>query len=75
MSNVAIKINEIASSASAQCYLTVSQAVPPDLPLQAIFIEHYQDKFARDDAGWYFTHRLITRVLVGNLSFHRAEMS
>ncbi len=45
------------------------------LTLQAIFIEHYQDKFARDDAGWYFTHRLITRVLVGNLSFHRAEMS
>ena len=75
MSNVEININETAGSASAQCCLTVFQAVPLDLPLQAIFIEHYQDKFARDDAGWYFTHRLITRVLVGNLSFHRAEMS
>ena len=75
MSNVQINIDEAGNSAAAQCYLTVYQAVPPDFPLQPIFIGHYRDRFARDNAGWHFTHRLITRMLVGNLSFHRADMA
>lgn len=75
MSNVQIEIDDSGNTASAQCYLTVFQAVPPDFPLQAIFIGHYRDRFARDEAGWHFTHRLITRVLVGDLSAHRADMA
>ncbi len=75
MTNVQIDVDEGGDTASAQCYLTVYQAVPPDFPLQPIFMGHYKDRFARGDDGWHFTHRLITAMLVGNLSRHRADMA
>lgn len=74
MSNVQIEVDDSGDTASAQCYLTVFQAVP-DFPLQPIFMGHYRDKFARDENGWYFTHRLIGSILVGDLSRHRADMA
>jgi hypothetical protein len=75
MSNVQIEVNEAGDSATAQCYLTVFQCVPPDFPLQAIFMGHYHDRFQRDADGWYFSHRLISSMLVGDLSRHRADMA
>jgi hypothetical protein len=75
MSNLQIEVDESAGTASAQCYITVFQAVPPDFPLQAIFIGHYRDRFERDESGWHFSHRLISPDLVGDLSFHRADMA
>ena len=75
LSNVQIEVDEAAGTASAQSYITVYQAVPPDFPLQPIFMGHYFDRFARDGQGWYVTHRLIDNFLVGDLSRHRADMA
>lgn len=74
MSNQQIVI-ESETSASATCTLTVMQAVPPDLPLQTIFIGRYTDRFGRDDSGWHFLSRDIEPRLVGDMRFHRADMA
>jgi len=73
MSNIQIEVE--GNSASAQCYITVFQAVAPDFPLQAIFIGHYHDRFAKDASGWYFESRQISPDLIGDLSRHRADMA
>ena len=73
MSNVQIDVNEDGKSASAQCYITVNQAVPPDFPLQPIFIGHYYDSFSCTDGEWHFTLRDISPDLAGDLSRHRAD--
>jgi hypothetical protein len=73
MSNIQLEIDEPADSARAQCYITVYQAVPPDFPLQPIFIGHYRDSFARVAGDWYFTLRDISPDLAGDLSHHRSD--
>lgn len=73
MSNVQIEVNANGKSATAQCYITVNQAVPPDFPLQPIFIGHYYDSFERTDGEWHFTLRDISPDLAGDLSRHRAD--
>lgn len=75
LSNVTIEVNEDEGTATAQSYITVFQAVPPDFPLQAIFIGHYHDRFKRSDGQWRFVQRDISPDLVGDLSFHRADMA
>jgi len=75
MTNVQIDVDTSGDTATGQCYLTVYQSVPPDFPLQPIFMGHYRDCFSRDRDGWHFTHRLITSMLVGDLSHHRADMA
>lgn len=75
MSNVQIDVDETANRADSQCYITVFQAVPPDFPLQPIFIGHYYDKFARVDGRWRFESREISPDLIGDLSRHRADMA
>jgi hypothetical protein len=75
MSNVQIEIDASGDSATAQSYITVFQAVPPDFPLQAIFIGHYYDNFEKADTSWHFTRREISPDLLGNLSFHRSDMA
>lgn len=75
LSNVTIEVDEAQGTASAQSYITVFQAVPPDFPLQAIFIGHYHDEFVRDETGWRFKRRTISPDLVGDLSHHRADMA
>ena len=75
MSNVEIDIDESADRASARSYITVFQAVPPDFPLQPIFIGHYHDTFSRVDGEWRFVLREISADLPGNLSYHRADMA
>jgi hypothetical protein len=76
MSNLQITVHEDGRSAEAACCITVMQAVPDKLPLQAIFIGSYADRFERDgDGRWFFRERAITPDLVGDLSFHRADMA
>jgi hypothetical protein len=73
MSNIQLDIDEDNNSARAQCYITVYQAVPPDFPLQPIFIGHYRDSFACRDGNWHITLRDISPDLAGDLSHHRAD--
>jgi hypothetical protein len=73
MSNVQIEVD--GDSATAQCYITVFQAVAPDFPLQPIFIGHYFDRFEKGANGWYFRNREISPDLIGDLSRHRADMA
>ena len=75
MSNVQINIGKSGKAADAQCYISVFQAVPPDFPLQAIFIGHYHDTFEKVDGRWRFLLRDIHPDLVGNLGYHRADMA
>lgn len=73
MSNILIQVDPGGDTASAQCYLTVYQAVPPDFPLQPIFIGHYYDSFSCADGSWRFSLRDIKPDLAGDLSHHRAD--
>lgn len=75
LSNVTIDVDEAADTARAQSYLTVYQAVPPDFPLQPIFLGHYRDRFERVDGVWRFAERRISPDLVGDLSRHRSDMA
>jgi hypothetical protein len=75
MSNVQIDVGSSGEKASAQCYITVFQAVPPEFPLQAIFIGHYYDSFEKVDSAWRFVRREISPDLLGDLSFHRSDMA
>jgi hypothetical protein len=75
MTNVQIDVDDSANSATAQSYVTVFQALPPDFPLQAIFIGHYHDVFEQSGGQWRFRSREISPDLIGDLSRHRADMS
>ncbi len=75
MSNVQIEVDDSQASATAQSYITVFQAVPPDFPLQAIFIGQYTDTFEKHDESWRFVVRDISPDLIGDLSRHRADMA
>lgn len=75
MSNVQIDIGSSGEEATAQCYITVFQAVPPDFPLQPIFIGHYYDTFEKVDSEWRFARREISPDLIGDLSYHRSDMA
>lgn len=75
MTNVQIDVDEHGGHASAQCYITVMQAVPPAFPLQAIFSGHYHDRFERIQGTWRFARREISPDLLGDLSRHRTDMA
>lgn len=75
MSNVQIDVDGSGNEASAQCYITVFQAVPRDFPMQPIFGGHYRDRFVKGADGWQFAQREISPDLVGDLSRHRADMA
>ncbi len=75
LTNVQIDVDESGNSATAQSYVTVFQALPPDFPLQPIFIGHYYDTFEFTSGAWRFKSREISPDLIGNLSRHRADMA
>ena len=75
MSNVQIFVDEGDQSARAPSCITVLQCVPDRLPMQAIFIGSYADRFERRDGAWCFIERVITPDLVGDLSAHRSDMA
>jgi hypothetical protein len=74
MSNVLIEVAADGDQATARSCIMVMQAVPPDFPLQPIFIGSYHDVFAREAEQWYFRERVIVPDLVGDLSRHRSDM-
>ncbi|UCG72870.1 MAG: nuclear transport factor 2 family protein [Chromatiales bacterium] len=75
MTNVQIDLGPGDNHATAQCYITVFQAVPPGFPLQPIFSGHYRDVFEQVGGEWRFTKRDISPDLLGDLSRHRADMA
>lgn len=74
MSNVLINVAADGNHATARSCLMVMQGVPPDFPLQAIFIGSYRDVFACEAGQWHFRERVIVPDLVGDLSRHRSDM-
>mgnify|MGYP001764672886 CR=1 FL=1 len=74
MSNVLIEVAADGAHATARSCIMVMQGVPPDFPLQAIFIGSYQDVFEREADQWYFRERVIVPDLIGDLSRHRSDM-
>jgi hypothetical protein len=75
MSNETIEIDPGGETASAQCYIAVYQALPPDFPLQPIFMGHYFDSFEKVGGEWRFKRREISPDLIGDLSRHRSDMA
>lgn len=75
MSNVLIEVAADGKQASARSCLMVMQGVPPDFPLQAIFIGTYHDVFVCEQGQWRFRERVIYPNLVGDLSRHRSDMA
>jgi len=75
LSNVQIDVGENQETAVAESYITLYQALPPDFPLQAIFIGHYHDRFEKVNGHWQFVSRRISPDLIGDLSRHRADMA
>ena len=75
MTNVDIRVESGAKTATAESYVMVMQAVPPDFPLQAIFVGRYSDRFQCDDGQWSFAAREIHAELFGDLSWHRSDMA
>ena len=72
-SNLDVEGDSESGTATATCYVTVLQAVPPDFPLQPIFAGFYADRFSRVDGDWQFVERRIRPDLVGDLSRHRSD--
>jgi hypothetical protein len=75
MSNESIEVHPDGKTASAQCYIAVYQALPPDFPLQPIFMGHYFDRFEKVGSEWRFKRREISPDLIGDLSRHRSDMA
>lgn len=75
MSNETIELDPGGDTATGQCYIAVYQALPPDFPLQPIFMGHYFDTFEKVDGEWRFRRREISPDLIGDLSRHRADMA
>ncbi|MFL0172995.1 nuclear transport factor 2 family protein [Mycobacterium sp. SMC-13] len=57
---------DTAHARSTFCVVQQTETVP----LQPIVVGRYGDTFARDDAGWYFTERVVDVQMVGNVSDH-----
>jgi hypothetical protein len=75
MTNVQIDVAANGNEATAQSYLMVFQALPPDFPMQAIFGGHYYDRFVKRRGNWRFASREISADLLGDLSRHRLDMA
>jgi 3-phenylpropionate/cinnamic acid dioxygenase small subunit len=67
--NVLVDIDAQQGTATARSYFSVLQA-RPELPLQVVIAGRYHDQFARTDALWHFTDRMIYVDLAGDLRFH-----
>jgi 3-phenylpropionate/cinnamic acid dioxygenase small subunit len=69
VSNIRITIDTDGCGASSLSRFTVFQALE-DFPLQAIITGRYEDRFLRDNEGWYFSQRRVLPELIGDLSRH-----
>ncbi|MET8953343.1 nuclear transport factor 2 family protein [Streptomyces sp. NPDC004393] len=67
--NIAVRVDEKAGTATARSYVTVFQALP-DFSLQAIAAGRYGDRFERREGEWRFVERRVLIHLVGDVSRH-----
>ncbi|MET7903108.1 nuclear transport factor 2 family protein [Streptomyces sp. NPDC005355] len=72
--NIAIEVDEQASTAVSRSYVTVLQALP-DLPLQPIASGRYHDRFERRNGQWRFVERRVRINLVGDVSRHLRQVA
>lgn len=57
---------DTAAARSTFCVVQHTEAIS----LQPIVVGRYQDSFARDDCGWYFTERRVDIEMLGDVSDH-----
>lgn len=57
---------DTATARSTFCVVQQTETVA----LQPIVVGRYHDGFARDDAGWYFTERIVDVEMIGDVSAH-----
>jgi SnoaL-like domain len=69
VTNLTVEVDAAAGTATARSYFTVLQATAT-LPLQVVIAGRYEDRFARDAAGWRFADRLVHMDLIGDVSEH-----
>lgn len=67
--NVILRIDEDAGTASGSAYYCVTQATP-ELPLQIIVTGRYRDTFHRIDGAWWFDTRIMFVDQVGDTGHH-----
>ena len=67
--NVILRVDEDAGTASGSAYYCVTQATP-DLPLQVILTGRYRDTLHRIDGAWWFDTRIMFVDQVGDTSHH-----
>jgi 3-phenylpropionate/cinnamic acid dioxygenase small subunit len=70
ISNVIVEVDTDEMTATGRSYVTVFQAKPPELPLQAIVSARHHDSFERVDKVWRFKERVDITDLVGDLTWH-----
>ncbi len=63
---VEISGGDTAAARSTFCVVQHTEAIS----LQPIVVGRYQDSFARDDHGWYFTERRVDIEMLGDVSDH-----
>ena len=68
ISNTVITVDETARTAAATSYVLVIQGL--DGVITPILAGRYNDTFASEGAGWYFTSRTGSDGMVGDLSRH-----
>lgn len=67
--NVIVRVDEDAGTASGSAYYCVTQATPT-FPLQIIVTGRYRDTFHRVDGTWWFDTRIMFVDQVGDTSHH-----
>ncbi len=68
LTNLTVRVEPEATTASAHCYWTVLQNVGPGRPINVILSGQYTDTFKKVDGAWCFADRLITVDLTGDVS-------
>jgi hypothetical protein len=69
ITNVTVHVEDDGAHASCRSYFTVIQTVD-DFALQPIIAGKYADRFEKIDGTWWFTERIISPDLIGDLSRH-----
>jgi 3-phenylpropionate/cinnamic acid dioxygenase small subunit len=58
MHNLVIDHDDGADDATARCSYTLLEGDEPGAPVRILVVGRYEDRFHRDDDGWYLTDRL-----------------
>jgi 3-phenylpropionate/cinnamic acid dioxygenase small subunit len=74
-SNITVTVDASRATASAQSYITLFQGIPGRLPLRAIFLGRYEDRFMRREGAWRFTQRKIFADFIGDIGMHSGGLS